>query len=809
MGHVRAMEHDKEMSILPTKTTQILKRATVLLGIIIIPLLYSYLYLGAFWDPYSRLDTLPVAIVNEDQGAEIRGKERNLGDELVSGLQEDNTLKFVVTSAGDAKTGTEGSRYYATITIPSDFTADIATADTASKTKATIVFSGNEKKNYLACQILNSAVTKIEEKLRDQVAGEIVGELSDKLNTIPDSLSELSDGLTLLGDGSGTLLDGAGKLSDGSTDLAAGAGKLNSGAADLASGAEKAAAGADTLSAGAANAAAGAAKLASGASDLSTGAGSLLAGTKLYTTNMADFKTAMDKAASGSVRVSDGAVSLDSGIDSLLDGVRKLETSTADIDKISSGAATLAAGTQALSTNLTNYVAGVDSLIASVNGTSAFLTQYATVINPDIMKDPYFSGFMQSLADPAVAQNIQTLSAAGSQLKDAASQISAGSAVLSSGSASLPQIKAALAQIDAGLVQAQTGSATLAAGAADLKSGLAQLDGAAGSLNAATQKLLSGSQSVSDGAAALSSGAADLSGGTGKLADGAKDLSAGNSKLLVGADALLGGSADLKDGADTLSEGAASLYDGAAKLNDGIMTAGDKVTENVDTAKADLPLLNGLSDYASSSVKIESAPVNPVPNYGTAFAPYFLSLSLWVGALMILLGTFLDTDSGFTILSRNSNNRFLRSFIFLGIGIVQAFILGKVLEIGLGLTVKNVGLYYLACCLFSVTAVSIVQFFMVNMKSLGKFLCIVILILQLTSCAGTFPMETLPKFFNVLLPFMPMTYSVGLLREAISGGDQTLVTKNALILVLITAIFVALSLFMTKRQMRAEKKKNA
>lgn len=803
------MKHDKEMSILPTKTKQILKRVTVLFGIIIIPLLYSYLYLGAFWDPYSRLDTLPVAIVNEDQGAMIHDKERNLGDELVSGLQEDNTLKFIVTSAEDAKTGTEGSRYYATLTIPADFTADIATADTASKTKATIEFSGNEKKNYLACQILNSAVTKIEEKLRDQVAGEIVGELSDKLNAIPDSLAELSDGLTLLGDGSGTLLDGAGKLNDGSGDLLTGADKLNSGAADLAAGANTAAAGADTLMAGAQSAAAGASKLATGALDLSNGAGSLLAGTKLYTSNMAAFDAAMDKTASGSTRVSDGAATLDSGIDSLLEGVRKLEASTADLGQISAGAASLAAGTEALSENLSNYVAGVDSLIASVNSTSAFLTQYVTVINPDIMNDPYFSAFMQSMADPSVAQNIQTLSAAGTQLKDAAAQIADGSAVLSTGSAGLPEIKTALAQIEAGLVQAQTGSDALTAGAADLKNGLAQLDSAAGSLNTASQKLLSGSQSVCDGASALSAGANDLSGGTGKLADGAKDLSTGNNKLAQGADALLAGTADLKDGAKTLSEGASSLYDGASQLNDGIMTAGSKVSENADTAKTDLPLLNGLSDYASSSVKVESTPVNPVPNYGTAFAPYFLSLSLWVGALMIFLGTFLDTDSGFNILSRNSTRRFLRSFIFLGLGIVQAFILGKVLEIGLGLQVKNVGLYYLACCLFSVTAVSIVQFFMVNMKSLGKFLCIVILILQLTSCAGTFPMETLPKFFNVLLPFMPMTYSVGLFKEAISGGDQTLVMKNALILVLITAIFTVFSLFMTKRQMRAEKKKIA
>ena len=136
--------------------------------------------------------------------------------------------------------------------------------------------------------------------------------------------------------------------------------------------------------------------------------------------------------------------------------------------------------------------------------------------------------------------------------------------------------------------------------------------------------------------------------------------------------------------------------------------------------------------------------------------------------------------------------------------------LGVALKYCLGLTVKNTGLYFLACGLYSLVAVSIIQFFMVNFKDLGKFLCIVILILQLTACGGTFPMETIPKFFNVIYPFMPMTYSVGLFKEAISGGDTVLIARNAGILAAIAVGFTALSIVLSSvsrsRDRRLEQK---
>lgn len=755
-----------------------IKRLIVVFGIIIIPLLYSYLYLGAFWDPYSRLDTLPVAVVNADEGAQIHEVKRNLGEELISSLKEDGSLKFVVTTQADAKAGTEGSEYYATLTIPSDFSKNIASAETTKKTAATLSFTSNEKKNYLSSQIMKTAVLQIEEKLRGEVDAEIVQSLSDKLAEVPDSMAVLSDGVAALQNGSMDLLDGTKDLSSGAADLLAGAQKVDSGSRDLA--------------AGAGSLFEGSGALASGAADLAAGALNLTSGTQLFAANMGTFDTGIGNAAAGSCKLSAGAASLDTGIDTLLSGVQQLSESAADIGTITAGAATLAEGADTLNNSLTSYISGVDTLIAGVNGTGAFLKNYAANINPAIMQDPYFAAFMATMSDPSMSSSILALTSANVQIKAASAQIAAGTAALSSGTESLPQIKEALSQLESGLLQAQTGSASLSSGASDLNAGLVQLDTASGMLSEASQTILSGSRALSDGATALSGGASTLSEGASALSSGAAALSGGTSTLSQGA-------SDLFDGTAALSGGAAALSEGIGKAKTGI-------DDSILTANNSLGVLNGLSGYANAPVTVDSQAVNPVQNYGTAFAPYFLSLSLWVGGLMIFLGTYLDSDGRFEILSRNSSRKVLRSFIFLGLGLVQAAVLGVSLKYCLGLTVKNEGLYFFACALFSLCAVAVIQFFMVNFRDIGKFLCIVILILQLTACGGTFPMETVPKFFNVIYPYMPMTYSVGLFKEAISGGDQALVIRNAIVLAVITFAFTSLTIIMTIVTRRREKR---
>jgi len=662
---------------------KVIIRVVVIAAIIIIPLLYSYLYLGAFWDPYSRLESLPVAVVNNDAGAVINGEERNVGQEMCDELEESAELKFVFTDENTAKEGTLSDSYYAMVIIPEDFSEDIASASTTDKHTATITFSSNEKRNYLASQILSRAVLQIEESIRCTVDAEIIDQLADKMNEVPDQMTELQDGLAQLQDGSTQLAEGSSTLADG---------------------------------------------------------------TQTYQEKFLEYKDGITSLKNGSDTLTAGAGSLNSGISELLAGANKLAASTEDIDQLTTGAQSLAAGATQLEDGINQYTTGVDALISSVSSTSAFLTQYVTKVNPAIMKDPVFAGFISKMSDPANAQSIATLQAASASLKQAAEQIADGSAQLSAGSANLPQLKAALATLSEGLTKAQSGSAELANGA---------------------QALADGLNTVNDATTQLSDGAADI------------------------------------------AQGAADVNEGMIKLDEGINTAADGVDTAITDTNDQLAALEGLADYAEAPVTVETTPITAVPNYGTAFAPYFLSLSLWVGALIMFVGIYMDAEGKFRILTSASEHKMARSFIYLLIGFAQALVLAFVLQYSLGLEVSDPLKYYAACCLVSMVFIAIVQFLMVHLKDVGKFLSIVLLILQLTSCGGTFPMETVPKLFNVLYPYMPMTYSVGLFKEVISGATGNEAAKNIGVLIGILIAFMALTLLLSGiKAKKAVKAKN-
>ena len=672
-------------------------RVSVVVGVIVIPLLYSYFYLGAFWDPYSRLETLPVAVVNNDEGAVINDEERNLGQEICDQLADDGTLKFVFTDEKDATDGTNGDDYYAMITIPENFSADIASAGTTDKKTATITYSPNEKRNYLASQILSRAVLEIEESVRSSVDSEITQQLVDKLNAVPDQMTELQDGLTKLSDGTTQLSDGTTKLSDGASTLAD--------------------------------------------------------GTSEFYNSFKKYAAGVTSVKEGSNTLNSGITTLDTGITALLAGANQLTTSTENINAIHTGAASLATGAGTFYTYLVQYTTGVDTLIASAGTTSTFLTNLTTNTawptiagslttaagSGDAAAAATLTYLSQASANKAATTaSLATLSAASASLKTAAAQIKSGADALNNGTAGLADLKAALIQIQAGLQTAKDGSTKLAAGSSTLYAGISDL-------NTATAKLSAASSTIASGAS------------------------------------------DLSTGADTLNSGVTDVKDGVDEMKSGVDTS-------ITDMNADLPALNGLADYVSDPVDVVTDSVTTVPNYGTAFAPYFLSLSLWVGGLIIFVGIYYDPDNKFRILSRESEHKMARSFIYLLIGFTQAIVLGILLLFGLGLKVANIPLYFLSCCLVSLVFISMIQFFMVYLKDLGKFISMVLLILQLTSCGGTFPMETVPKMFNVLYPFMPMTYSVGLFKNSISGVDTQSTLYNAGILTAILAVFLVLTL---------------
>lgn len=726
------------------KLKTVIKCSVLILGIIIIPLLYSFFYLGAFWDPYNSLKTLPVAVVNDDRGAVINGQSRNLGNEAVDELVKNGSLKFIRTNDSDARKGAEGTKYYAVITFPANFSSSIATASTPDKQVAQISYEANKKRNYIAAQIMKTAITQLEETARGNVDKELTSTLSSKLREVPGQLGTLNTGLKTLGTGADTLKNGSAQAAGGARSLYSGITSLDAGLSGASDGAKALGSGLDSLNGGLSRASAGAKQLAaataqnlpaleSGAAELNSGAKNLLA--QLGKGPDASHPTVYD----GVTGVDSGTASYVSAVDSTLYTMITSDPASPQL---------LAGYEQSLGQAEAAYAAATDPTAKVQYGEqiqmlSNLVTIYGVATDPSVTNESEFEAALVKAAnsDPTKQSVVSSGAALKTGADGLASQFSDGGA-----------FKAGVSQ--------------LAAGTAALAGKKADLDKLGANINE------------------LSSALAALQNGSSKAASGAKQLSGGLSSAKSG-------SAALASGGKALAAANGELSDGAGKLSDGISKAQKGVGDSIKTADNETKSLSGLDDYAKAPVSVKENNLDPVPNYGTAFAPYFMSLSLWVGALLMFFGIYLDADERIKVLSRHSDKKLVRVGAFALIGVAQAVVLALIVQFGLGLKVDNTGVFYSSCILISLVFISIVEFLIVNFKDVGKFLSIAFLVLQLTSCGGTFPMETVPKFFNVLYPYMPMTYSVGLLKEITSSFSTATAWRNASVLI---GIFVAFTL---------------
>lgn len=734
----------------------------IIAGVIVLPLAYSLFYLGAFWDPYGRLDQLPVAVVNDDKGAVINGEQRNLGDELVNRLRSDNSLDWSFTDAQEAARGVEGTKYYAVITVPSDFSSCIASAETEKKQAAQITYSANEKRNFLAAQILNRAVLEMEENLRSQISAEVTGELVDRLNDVPAQMQELDGGLGRLSDGAAEVKTGADSLSAGAKQAASGAASLDSGLGSLSGGAQTLSENLCVLRGGIARTKAGVESALPGLSGGTAQGQAAAGGVQKLMDGLTALSGGLKKAASGAAALSAGASSADTGLPALAAGIGRTDTAA-----------------QQLSGGVDSYVGGVNTMLSQ---NEAMTAQLGAIYSDTALTDS------QKVA--AVGQLLSAASSTDAQAKLQALK-SAGAAV-KSGAAGLAEGTGQLKSAGAGLTTVQTNLAALSDSLNQLSAGAGQITAGVGTM----QQSLSGLSALQTGLQTLDSSLSQLDGGAQRLYDGSRTLAAGLADAKKGSGQLAAGTGKLRLGASRLADGASALADGVDEAKSG-------VDASIQTANDELKSTGGLEDFVSEPVSIKAEPFISVPNYGTAFAPYFLSLSLYVGALIMFVGIYLDAEEKIPTLSRSSRRRFARVGAFALIGVAQAFVLALLTRYGLGLQVSHPLTFYLACVLTSMVFIAIVEFFMVCLKDAGKFLALLLLILQLTSCGGTFPMELVPKFFNVLYPFMPMTYSVNLFREAISG-TRAGEAKAALILAAIGIAFTVLTmLFSIGKKVRA------
>ena len=171
---------------------------------------------------------------------------------------------------------------------------------------------------------------------------------------------------------------------------------------------------------------------------------------------------------------------------------------------------------------------------------------------------------------------------------------------------------------------------------------------------------------------------------------------------------------------------------------------------------------------------------------------------------MIYFGIYLDYNRKIKSLTKDSNRIILRTLSFGLISMAQGVLLAIVIKDILHIVVNNPLMLFMSCILVSLTFMTIIQFCIINLGDAGKFVSLLLLILQLTSCAGTFPIETQSGFFRVINKILPMTYSTQLFKEAISGTAGSNAGKSAIILAAFFVVFLALTLIFSHSSLKKD-----
>ena len=468
----------------------------------------------------------------------------------------------------------------------------------------------------------------------------------------------------------------------------------------------------------------------------------------------------LDAAANGASTLHDGLGRLQSGTQTYVGGVKQLavnqQSLTGGLAQLSDGSRKLQAGLGQLSNNLPTesqlsqlsdgmkqLQSGINQLNASVSNPSPALVAQQNKVKTDA----------QTLVQTMEASKSDLLAAGGTLQTLGAQAAASGS---DSTTISLPQIS--------NISQAFTKIQTISA----------QMETLREDLQALTQQLLAQQTQLQAGVSVLNNGVNQLTPNAITAFNGYNSLRFANNQLLAGSASLTNGLSEAKSGSQKLANGASllesrsgALIDGTSQLASGADTLANKLADASNRIKIQ-PTGATTQQQIANPVKSEMTEKGNVPNYGYALSPYVLSLSLFVGAIVLnviypIRKTFSEQESAIRWWLSKASVAGVAAFM-------QATILMLVMVFFLGLTPEHPAHFIGAIYLTSFAYMSIVSLLVIVLDNPGRFLAMVLLVLQLGSSEGTFPIQTANGFFQAINPLVPMTYSIRALRQAISGG---------------------------------------
>jgi YhgE/Pip N-terminal domain/YhgE/Pip C-terminal domain len=474
----------------------------------------------------------------------------------------------------------------------------------------------------------------------------------------------------------------------------------------------------------------------------------------------------MQQMADGFTTASSGAAQLTAGTESAQDGASKLNDAIASL---ASDAGKLGASTAQLQQGMKQLGSGADGLAAG----AAALTESLEKLNG--------AGAQLANDSGAIQQEAANWKAAADTASKAASDVNGSadnlSSLINEYIEKHPELKD-----DPGFAAIESGSKELADNTAKASKSMADLQQPAAALQQEGERLAAGQSALSGSLVEAYNGSSKLTAGSSKLQDGLRSYGEGIGKLQEGISRLAGGAEQLNNGSAELLGGVIRLVDGSQQLTNKLSDAAQS-TAGIKASDAELNM------YAQP-VQLEQQELNTVKTYATGSAPYFLALGLLVGSLMA--SNIIHFQEGQV---RSAWQKFWgRIGVFYVVALLQTIVLDLIVLYAIGLEVQSVPKFFLftliTACMFTTLILMLVSIF----GTLGKLAGIALVVTQLASSGGTFPMELAPQWIQAVGQCLPMTYVLRGMKSVISTSNWDMYWSNTGILLAYLVSFAVIML---------------
>ncbi|WP_088188329.1 YhgE/Pip domain-containing protein [Desulfosporosinus sp. FKA] len=676
----------------------------IIAGLCILPSLYAWVNILACWDPYENTGSIPVAVVNQDQGVTYQGKLINIGNTVVNTLKTNKQIGWKFVSDNEANLGVVDGTYFAVIEIPSNFSASFVSFLTTAAKKPEIVYKVDTKTDPVAGKITEAAKSS----LVDQISTSFISTVNTSIFTMfnkvgadaaankskiiqwKDEIIQINRNMSLILPLLQDINSRSGNLSSFLSEIQAAMPGVDNQLSDLA---------------------------------------------QINDNNSAMLKTTQ--------------LTLNQSFDTIETGLNNAQASVNRIHDLLQSVNSLAANTSA---------SQVNSTIGQINlELEALNNQISTIIT-------YLQKFNDINPSTHLAKLIASLQSIKNSLTSETNQLN-----------SLQQ------QFN----QANTINQTL----------WQQLDEITTNLN---------SQIIQTANSYNGSARKDLNAIAGNLTNAANDAS----NLITSAQGLQAQINNLMgtaiQGSQLAAKVSGDLRSRLLEYQEIISALSDKLqmVSNNDLAQI-LSILQSnpelMGSYIASPFNLQEESIYGVPNYGSAMAPVYTVLALWVGTLILtsLLKTETAYFEGIETLSLREKH-FGKMLTFITLALVQGLIVSLGDKLLLGVYSVSTPLMIVAALMSSLTFVIITYTLVSLLGNLGKALAVIYMIVQLAGSGGTYPIQVDPLILRILQPTFPFTYAIALFREAMAGPLISSVALDFFMLILISVIFILLGFFLKK-----------